>query len=150
MFGVGIHFSLRDLLSVRAVAIPGAIGQSLVATLLGAGSGSLGWGVVGGLVLGLAVSVASTVVLLRALEEGDLLETPAGPGRRGLADRRGPVHGARAGAAADPRAHAPAATAAGIGDVGLGLGSRWRSSAVFAVLMLVVGVRFVPVAPEYV
>jgi CPA2 family monovalent cation:H+ antiporter-2 len=74
MFGVGIHFSMRDLLAVGPVAIPGAIAQSLVATLVGTGVGVLmGWGVVGGMVLGLSISVASTVVLLRALiERGEL------------------------------------------------------------------------------
>ena len=69
MFGVGIHFSIRDLLAVRSIAIPGAIVQILVVTLLGIWLGSaLGWGLGGGLVLGLAMSIASTVVLLRALD----------------------------------------------------------------------------------
>lgn len=74
MFGTGIHFSIKDLLAVRNVAIPGAVGQSLLTTLVGIGVGiMLGWGFVGGLVLGLAISVASTVVLLRALiERGEL------------------------------------------------------------------------------
>jgi CPA2 family monovalent cation:H+ antiporter-2 len=74
MFGVGIHFSIRDLLAVGPVAIPGAIVQSLVATIVGTGVGVLmGWGIVGGVVLGLSISVASTVVLLRALiERGEL------------------------------------------------------------------------------
>jgi monovalent cation:H+ antiporter-2, CPA2 family len=79
MFGVGIHFSVGDLLAVRATAIPGAIGQILVATLLGIGLGiALGWGFAGGLVLGLAVSVASTIVLLRALEARDEVDSPQG------------------------------------------------------------------------
>ena len=79
MFGVGIHFSVGDLLAVRGTAIPGAIGQILVATLLGIGLGvALGWGVAGGLVLGLAVSVASTIVLLRALEARDEVDSPQG------------------------------------------------------------------------
>jgi len=78
MFGVGIHFSIRDLLSVRKIALPGALGQILVATLVGIGLGvALGWGLIGGLVLGLSLSVASTVVLLRALEErGELTTRP--------------------------------------------------------------------------
>ncbi|MGH2429065.1 MAG: cation:proton antiporter [Candidatus Limnocylindria bacterium] len=68
MFGVGIHFSFRDLLAVRGIAIPGAIVQISVATALGVGLAVLlGWGVPAGVVLGLALSVASTVVLLRAL-----------------------------------------------------------------------------------
>jgi len=69
MFGVGMHFSLRDLLAVRSVAVPGALVQIAVATGLGAGMAALwGWTLRAGLVFGLALSVASTVVLLRALE----------------------------------------------------------------------------------
>lgn len=70
MFGVGMHFSIDDLLAVRKIAIPGAVLQILAATLMGIGIAHVwGWGLGGGLVLGLALSVASTVVLLRALEE---------------------------------------------------------------------------------
>lgn len=79
MFGVGLHFSLKDLLSVRAIAVPGAVVQIAVATLLGMGLGwALGWPVGGGLVFGLALSVASTVVLLRALQERRLVDTERG------------------------------------------------------------------------
>jgi monovalent cation:H+ antiporter-2, CPA2 family len=79
MFGVGIHFSVRDLLAVRRIAIPGAIGQIFVAAVLGVGLGqALDWGIGGGVVLGLALSVASTVVLLRALEERHELDTAQG------------------------------------------------------------------------
>ncbi|HEY0181108.1 MAG TPA: cation:proton antiporter, partial [Dokdonella sp.] len=79
MFGVGLHFSLGDLLAVRAIAIPGAIVQIVIATLLGLLlSRLLGWPFGGGLVFGLALSVASTVVLLRALEERRLLESERG------------------------------------------------------------------------
>ncbi len=79
MFGVGIHFSIPDLLAVRRIAVPGALGQILVATLLGTGLGIiLGWGLAGGLVLGLAISVASTVVMLRMLMDRNELETPQG------------------------------------------------------------------------
>ncbi len=79
MFGVGIHFSPSKLLAVRNIAIPGAIVQSLVATLLAVGLTYFwGWDIRGGLVLGLALSVASTVVLLRALIDLNLLETRAG------------------------------------------------------------------------
>jgi CPA2 family monovalent cation:H+ antiporter-2 len=79
MFGVGLHFSLKDLLSVKAIAIPGAIVQIAVATLLGMSlAWALGWPVGGGLVFGLALSVASTVVLLRALQERRLVETERG------------------------------------------------------------------------
>jgi K+:H+ antiporter len=79
MFGVGLHFSLRDLWRVRHVAIPGALGQMAAATLLGfALTRSWSWPANAGLVLGLAISVASTVVLLRALMDGGLLETRHG------------------------------------------------------------------------
>jgi CPA2 family monovalent cation:H+ antiporter-2 len=79
MFGVGLHFSLKDLLSVRAIAIPGAIGQMTVATALGLGLGlALGWSIGAGIVFGLALSVASTVVLLRALQERHLLDSERG------------------------------------------------------------------------
>ncbi|ETR75780.1 sodium:proton antiporter [Afipia sp. P52-10] len=79
MFGVGLHFSLKDLLSVRAIAVPGAIVQMMVATLLGMGLAALlGWPIGGGLVFGLALSVASTVVLLRALQERRLVDTERG------------------------------------------------------------------------
>ncbi|MGV1756990.1 MULTISPECIES: cation:proton antiporter [Rhizobium] len=79
MFGVGLHFSAADLLAVRGVAIPGAIGQILIATLLGIGLASLwGWGVGAGVVLGLSLAVASTVVLLKALEERNLVSSTNG------------------------------------------------------------------------
>ena len=79
MFGVGLHFSLRDLLSVRAIAIPGAVAQIAFATLLGmALAWAIGWPLATGLVFGLALSVASTVVLLRALQDRHLLETDRG------------------------------------------------------------------------
>lgn len=79
MFGVGLHFSASDLLAVRGIAIPGAVGQIVLATLLGAGLAWLwGWGLGAGLVLGLSLSVASTVVLLKALEERNLLNSAEG------------------------------------------------------------------------
>ncbi len=79
MFGVGLHFSLGDLLSVRKIAIPGAIVQIAIATGLGMLlAWSLGWTPGAGLVFGICLSVASTVVLLRALEERRLLETMRG------------------------------------------------------------------------
>ena len=79
MFGVGLHFSLNDLLSVRALAIPGAVAQIAIATLLGmALAHALGWSLGAGVVFGLALSVASTVVLLRAMQERRLIETERG------------------------------------------------------------------------
>lgn len=79
MFGVGLHFSLKDLLSVRKIAVPGAIAQIAVAWALGIMLGLwLGWSVAGSAVFGLALSVASTVVLLRALQARDMIETEKG------------------------------------------------------------------------
>src|SRR5690606_22589659 len=79
MFGVGLHFSLKDLMEVKAIAIPGAIGQILVATLLGWGVAALmGWPTLHGVIFGFSLATASTVVLLRAMEERRLLETTRG------------------------------------------------------------------------
>ncbi|HDL8511966.1 TPA: Kef family K(+) transporter [Yersinia enterocolitica] len=79
MFGVGLHFSLKDLLAVKAIAIPGAVAQIAVATLLGMGlSHLLGWDLMTGFVFGLCLSTASTVVLLRALEERQLIDSQRG------------------------------------------------------------------------
>lgn len=79
MFGVGLHFHLKDLLAVRGVAVPGAIGQSLAATLLAmVAFHSFGWSWKSGMVLGMAMAVASTVVLLRVLMDRDMLSTSHG------------------------------------------------------------------------
>ncbi|WP_181703573.1 cation:proton antiporter [Chthonobacter albigriseus] len=79
MFGVGLHFSLKDLMSVRFIAVPGALAQIGFATLLGWALGwAMGWTTGGGLVFGLALSVASTVVLLKALQERRLVDTERG------------------------------------------------------------------------
>ncbi len=79
MFGVGLHFSLKDLVSVRAIAIPGAIGQVAFSSLLGFGLAyAMGWSQGAGLVFGLALSVASTVVLMRHLRECKLFDTDHG------------------------------------------------------------------------
>lgn len=79
MFGVGLHFSLRDLMAVKNIAIPGALTQIAAATLLGMGlSWAMGWTPIAGFIFGLALSVASTVVLLRALQVRNLVETERG------------------------------------------------------------------------
>ena len=147
MFGVGIHFSVRDLLAVRSIAVPGAIGQITVATALGAGLGlALGWGVGGGIVLGLALSVASTVVLLRALMERHELNSVQGRIAVGwlivedlftvvvlvLLPAVAPLVGGTA-AAGPPTANPVADLALALGKAGL-----------FAVLMIFVGARLVP------
>jgi monovalent cation:H+ antiporter-2, CPA2 family len=144
MFGVGIHFSIADLLAVRGIAIPGAVGQIAIATVLGVGLGILlGWGAAGGLVLGLAVSVASTIVLLRALEARDEVGTPQGRIAVGwlivedlftvlvlvLLPTLAPMLLGEGGQAT---------------DVLLGLGIALLKLVTFAALMLVVGSRLVP------
>ena len=79
MFGVGLHFSLDDLWQVRAVAIPGALGRMIIIILLGFVFSQLwGWTITSGIVIGLAISIASTVVLLRNLMDNGLLNTPHG------------------------------------------------------------------------
>ncbi len=79
MFGVGLHFSIGDLLAVRKIAVPGAVVQMAVATAMGAGLAlAWGWSMAGALVFGVSLSVASTVVLLRALESRGVLETENG------------------------------------------------------------------------
>jgi CPA2 family monovalent cation:H+ antiporter-2 len=79
MFGVGLQFHLQELLAVRRIAVPGAVGLSLVATALGALVGvAYGWGWSAGLVFGVALSIASTVVLMRVLADSGDLQTPAG------------------------------------------------------------------------
>ena len=79
MFGVGLHFSVEDLWKVRNIAVPGAVGQMLVTTVLGyAFATYLGWSRSASLVLGLAISIASTVVLLRGLMDNGLLNTKHG------------------------------------------------------------------------
>jgi CPA2 family monovalent cation:H+ antiporter-2 len=79
MFGVGLHFHLKELLAVRRIAVPGAVVQSLLATALGTVTGgAFGWGWSAGLVYGMAISVASTVVLIRVLADAHDLHTPTG------------------------------------------------------------------------
>src|SRR5690606_38616904 len=79
MFGVGLHFHLKDLLAVKSIAIPGALGQSFAATVFGvAVFMAFGFDLKSGLVVGMALSVASTVVLLRVLIDGGGLKSPQG------------------------------------------------------------------------
>ena len=79
MFGVGLQFHVEELLAVRRVAIPGAIAQSAVATALGAWlAHSIGWSWPAGIIFGIALAVASTVVLIRVLADSNALHTPAG------------------------------------------------------------------------
>ncbi len=148
MFGVGLHLSLEDLLSVRRIALPGAILQIVVASLLGAGLAHWwGWGLGGGLVFGLSLSVASTVVLLRALEADGSLFTPTGRIAVGwlVVEDLAMV---LALVLLPPLATAFGAEGAGVPDASGGLGRELTltlgSVALFVVLMLVVGRRAFP------
>jgi CPA2 family monovalent cation:H+ antiporter-2 len=148
MFGVGLHFSLDDLLAVRRIAIPGAVVQIVVATALGTATAlAWGWSIGSGIVLGISLSVASTVVLLRALEARGALQSVNGRIAVGwlvvedlavvlvlvLLPALAGVLGGKA----------PAATV-GTGSVGWALVATLGKVAAFMVLMLVVGRRFLP------
>ena len=159
MFGVGMHFSLSDLLSVRAIAIPGALAQIAVATLLGWGLAHIeGWSAGGGLVFGLALSVASTVVLLRALQERRLVQTDKGRIAVGwlivedlamvLALVLLPPVGALLNVATDGADNAAAAFQ--MRDLGLALLVTLGKVALFVALMLIVGRRLIPWILHYI
>jgi monovalent cation:H+ antiporter-2, CPA2 family len=161
MFGVGLHFSIADLLAVRRIAIPGAISQIAVATGLGALVARLwGWSWGTGIVFGLALSVASTVVLLRALEDRGILDSSDGRIAVGwlivedlvtvlalvLLPALAPVLGSGSADAATAATAAGSHVAAGSGAPGL-----WTTLAMtlvkvtaFVAAMLVVGRRIIP------
>ena len=156
MFGVGMHFSLKDLLSVRAIAIPGAIAQIALATLLGLLlSWALGWSLGAGLVFGLALSVASTVVLLRALQDRKLIDTERGRIAIGwlivedLAMVLALVLLPALAGLLDGSAEA-AAESFSASDVVLALAITFGKVAAFLLLMLVVGRRVIPWILHYV
>lgn len=160
MFGVGLHFSLQDLLSVRHIAVPGAVVQIAVATLMGLGlSWLMGWSVGAGLVFGLALSVASTVVLLRALQERRLTETDRGRIAVGwlivedlamvLVLVLFPAIASLQGASGDKPAFEPLAAQAGFGLAGIVM-LTLAKIIVFIGLMLVVGRRVIPWILHYI
>ncbi|MHC1945280.1 Kef family K(+) transporter [Bradyrhizobium sp. UFLA06-06] len=160
MFGVGLHFSLNDLLSVRAIAVPGAIAQIAVATLMGLGLALLmGWTVGAGLVFGLALSVASTVVLLRALQERRLMDTERGKIAVGwlivedlamvLALVLFPAIASLQGGDGAALTSDPLAARFGLGLTGV-LVLTLIKIAVFIALMLVVGRRLIPWVLHYI
>ncbi|AUH52666.1 potassium transporter Kef [Chromobacterium sp. ATCC 53434] len=146
MFGVGQHFSIKDLMAVKAIAVPGALAQIAVATLLGLGlSRFLGWPLGEGVVFGLALSVASTVVLLRALEEHGWLDSEDGKVAVGWLVVEDLVMvltlvllpafaGALGGAQAMPS----------LSELGWTLALTVAKVAAFVALMLIVGRRFIP------
>jgi len=145
MFGVGLHFSIPDLVSVWRIAVPGAIGQILVATLMGAGVARLwGWSLPAAVMFGLSLSVASTVVLLRSLERQGKLDSPEGRIAVGWLIVEDLVM-------VLALVLIPAAAQAISGDSASAGGSLWMALgitlakvALFVVLALVVGVRIVP------
>ncbi|MGB4858963.1 MAG: YbaL family putative K(+) efflux transporter [Dokdonella sp.] len=147
MFGVGLHFSMADLLEVKWIAIPGAVSQIALTTLVGMGfAWYLGWPIGTGLVFGLALSVASTVVLLRSLEERRLLESTRGRIAIGwlvvqdlamvlvlvLLPAIAPLLGGDAGADAPT------------GSIWVALGITLGKVAAFIAVMLIVGRRVIP------
>ncbi|CAG2128018.1 YbaL family putative K(+) efflux transporter [Cupriavidus plantarum] len=164
MFGVGLHFSLRDLLAVKRIAVPGAVAQMALATVLGMGiAWWWGWDWGAGLIFGLSLSCASTVVLLKALETRGVLESMNGRIAVGwlvvedlatvlvlvllppLAGVLGGDMAGAAGAAGTPGAHTAAAAAeASGGDLWLTIGKTLLQVAAFVAVMLVAGRRILP------
>jgi len=159
MFGVGLHFSLKDLLSVKTIAVPGAVVQIAIATVMGAGLGlALDWPLVSGLVFGLALSTASTVVLLRALQERRLIDTEKGRIAVGwlIVEDLAMVLALVLLPALASMLHvgtgeAAAAAEAGSGPrIGVVLGITLLKVVAFVVFMLVVGRRVIPWLLHYV
>jgi len=153
MFGVGLHFSMKDLLSVRAIAIPGAIAQMAASTFLGTCLGlAMGWTPGNGLVFGLALSTASTVVLLRAMQERRLIETERGRIAVGwlIVEDMAMVLVlvllpalARTSDVAEAVPAVPVTTWSGLGIAGM-IGLTIAKVVLFIVLMMVVGQRVIP------
>ncbi len=150
MFGVGLHFSLADLMAVKKIAVPGAVVQIAVATVLGAGVASVwGWDLGAAIVFGLCLSVASTVVLLRALEAKGLLKSVNGQIAVGwlvVEDLVMVLVLVLLPALADVlRAHGgEAAVAPEASEIWRTVGSTLAKVSAFIVLMLVVGRRLLP------
>jgi CPA2 family monovalent cation:H+ antiporter-2 len=150
MFGVGLHFSIKDLMAVKAIAVPGALVQIGVATLLGWGTATWwGWDLGAALVFGLCLSVASTVVLLRALEAKGLLTSVNGQIAVGWLVVEDLVMvlvlvllPALAGLLEPGSVHSGAALSSG--DIWVTVGKTLLKVAVFIALMLVVGRRVLP------
>jgi len=151
MFGVGLHFSIKDLMAVKRIAIPGAVVQIGIATLLGMlVAWGFGWSWGQGLVYGLALSVASTVVLLKALQERDLVESPQGRIAVGwlivedlamvLALVLLPAMAGLLAGAADTGAEG----GPGTGEVLMAVFSTLGKVVAFVAVMLLIGRRFIP------
>ena len=151
MFGVGLHFSVRDLLSVKNIAIPGALVQIIVASAMGFWLASiLGWSAGGGLIFGLALSVASTVVLLRTLQDHHLIRSDRGRIAIGwlVVEDLAMVL-----ALVLLPAIAPVLTGSGTvsaGDIAIDVVITIAKVAVFVLLMLLVGRKAIPAILHYV
>ena len=160
MFGVGLHFSPRDLMEVKAIAVPGALGQIAVATLFGTALGwALGWSLGAGLIFGLALSVASTVVLLRALQDRELVTSEKGKVAVGwlivedlvmvislvlIPPLAGLLGGTAMPVAEEAEAVAEVTQTIGIGPIAATVMITLAKAAAFVALMLVVGQRVIP------
>lgn len=160
MFGVGLHFSPRDLMAVKAIAVPGALGQIAVATAFGTAMGwAMGWSVGAGLIFGLALSVASTVVLLRALQDRDLVTSDKGRVAVGwlivedlvmvislvlIPPLAGLLGGTAMPVAEEAEAVAEVTGNIGIGPIAATVMITLSKAAAFVALMLIVGQRVVP------
>jgi CPA2 family monovalent cation:H+ antiporter-2 len=160
MFGVGLHFSPRDLMAVKSIAVPGAVGQIAVATSFGTLVGwLLGWNLGAGLIFGLALSVASTVVLLRALQDRDLVQTDKGRVAVGwlivedlvmvlslvlIPPLAGLLGGTAMLVGEDAEIVAEVGSGIGIGPIAATVLITLVKAAAFVALMLVIGRRFIP------
>ena len=160
MFGVGLHFSPRDLMAVKAIAVPGALGQVLVATAFGTAMGWLiGWNLGAALIFGLALSVASTVVLLRALQDRDLITTDKGRVAVGwlivedllmvlclvlIPPLAGLLGGTAIPVAEEAEAVAEVTSNIGIGPIAATVLITLAKAAAFVALMLIIGRRVIP------
>jgi len=150
MFGVGLHFHPRDLMQVKAIAVPGAVLQMVAITLLGTGAGlAFGWTAGQGLVFGLCLSVASTVVVMRALQDRRLVESDRGRLAIGWLVVQDlltvlvlvllpPLAGLIKGGSVEPMLLLRS------------LGLTFGKLALFAVLMLVIGRRIIPAVLHYI
>ena len=154
MFGVGLHFSLRDLMSVRAIALPGAIVQMTAATLLGMALAYLfHWPIGASIVFGFALSIASTVVLLRGLEERRLMDTEVGRIAMGwlvVQDLLTVIALVLLPALADVLRDTPGVPPPDPMTLTIGLAITLGKVAIFVGLMLVVGQRAIPAILHYI
>lgn len=162
MFGVGLHFSVKDLMAVKGIAIPGAIGQIAVAVGFGTLVGWIsGWSLGAGLIFGLALSVASTVVLLRALQDRGLVTTDRGRIAVGWLIVEDlvmvislvlipPLAGLLGGRAAPVSEDAAQVAALGFGPVAATVLVTLAKVGAFVALMLIVGRKIIPAMLHYV